>query len=419
MVDGSANHKHDRNPMTLAPFARPAERMGAIAPSPIRAIFDKAAALEAEGNTIYHFEIGRPDFDTPQVIKDATNASLARGDVHYGPNAGTLDLRSAISDFLAERRGTRYNPANEILVTIGANEAIMLAIMAYCGPGDEVIVMVPAWSHYQSCIRLAGATPVEIQLDASNNYAIDFDALTGAITPRTRMVILCTPNNPTGSVVPAGDIHRLASVLAETNALLVSDEIYADLVYGNAEHLSPATIDTLRERTLVVGGFAKAFAMDGWRLGWIAGPSELITPCLRVRQYTTVCPPTFLQAGAAAALRDARGEMESMRQAFDDRRSAGLALLTGIEGVSVSAPDGAFYLYVTYSPNLAEPAPQFALRLLDEQHVALVPGTAFDETGGEYSLRISYACALDDLAEGITRLVAALTSSTRLTGIPA
>ena len=395
---------------TTTRFGRFADRLRDIGPSPIRAIFDKAAALEAAGEKVYHFEIGRPDFDTPQVAKDAAAASLDRGEVHYGPNAGTIDLREAISGYLQERRGTIYDPGTEVLVTIGANEAVFLALMAFCGPGDEVIFPVPAWAHYESCIRLAGATPVPVRLDADNDYRLDIDAIAAAITPATRMVILCTPNNPTGGVATAEEIEKLANVLEPTDALLMSDEIYADLVYDEIRHQSPASVGNLRERTLVIGGFAKAFAMDGWRLGWLAGPKELITPALRVRQYTTVCAPTFLQPGAAAALRHAGPEAETMRIQFQERRKAGLKILTGIPGVTVSQPDGAFYFYLTYTPDTAEPAEQLALRLLDEQRVAVVPGTAFDPDGGTHSIRISYACHIDDLTEGLRRIVQTLTT---------
>ena len=395
---------------TTTRFGRFADRLRDIGPSPIRAIFDKAAALEAAGEKVYHFEIGRPDFDTPQVAKDAAAASLERGEVHYGPNAGTLDLREAISGYLQDRRGTSYDPGTEVLVTIGANEAVFLALMAFCGPGDEVIFPVPAWAHYESCIRLAGATPVPVRLDAANDYRLDIDAIAAAITPATRMVILCTPNNPTGGVATADEIEKLAGILEPTDALLMSDEIYADLVYDEIRHQSPAALGNLRERTLVIGGFAKAFAMDGWRLGWLAGPQELITGALRVRQYTTVCAPTFLQPGAAAALRHAGPDAEMMRTQFQERRKAGLKILHGVPGVSVSQPDGAFYFYLTYTPETAEPAEQLALRLLDEQRVAVVPGTAFDPDGGTHSIRVSYACHIDDLTEGLRRIVQTLTT---------
>lgn len=390
-------------------LGRPAERLSKIKPSPIRQIFDKAAALDAAGEKVFHFEIGRPDFDTPDVVKAATAASLDRGEVHYGPNAGTPELRAAIAEYLRSRRNTEYDPDTEVIVTIGANEAVFLALMAFCGPGDEVIVPVPAWAHYQSCVRLAGATPVPVPLNAADNFSLDLDAIAAAMTERTRMVIICTPNNPTGGVASHSEIEKLAQILEPTDALLMSDEIYADLVYEDIEHVSPAAIGNLRRRTLVIGGFAKAFAMDGWRLGWLAGPRELVTPALRVRQYTTVCPPTFLQPGAAAALREAGGDAEDMRREFEDRRRAGLKILSAVPGISVSKPDGAFYFYVTYPPALAEPAEELAMRLLETERVAVVPGTAFDPEGGTHAIRISYACHIDDLTEGLKRIARTLT----------
>ncbi|WP_190812825.1 pyridoxal phosphate-dependent aminotransferase [Saccharopolyspora pogona] len=388
-------------------FARPADRLAAIKPSPIRAIFDRAAKLEADGHKIYHFEIGRPDFDSPAVAKQATIDALESGKVHYAPNAGTADLRAAISEYLADKRHTQYQPNGEIIVTVGANEAVFLAIMAFCGPGDEVVVPVPAWAHYQSCIRLAGATPVEVPLDAANGYQLDLEALSAAISDRTRMVVLCTPNNPTGTVASKSDLDAIAEMLRPTDALLLSDEIYADLTY-DVDHASPASYEQLRPRTLSVGGFAKAFAMDGWRLGWLAGPAELIAPALRVRQYTTVCSTTFIQDGGAAALRSARDEAESMRQSFEARRNAALQVISGTDKLRVASPDGAFYLYLSYDPETAEPAEELAVRLLEEHHVAVVPGTAFDPHGGTHSFRVSYACPLEDLAEGLRRIIAAL-----------
>ncbi len=255
-----------------------APRLHEISPSPIRAIFDRAAELEASGRKIYHFEIGRPDFDTPEVIKEATIASLGRGEVHYSANSGTAELRAEIAKYLEDRRGTTYDPNGEVLVTVGANEAVFLSFMAYCGVGSEIIVLTPAWAHYEACVKLAGATPIMVPLDAANGYRFDAEALRSAVTERTRMVVICTPNNPTGGVLTAEDISEIEDVLEGTDILLLSDEIYADLVYGEVTHESPAARASLYPRTLVVGGFAKAFAMDGWRLGWLAGPRDLVTP---------------------------------------------------------------------------------------------------------------------------------------------
>lgn len=383
----------------------PAARLDHVRPSRIRAIFDRAAELERAGERIIHFEIGRPDFDTPQVAKDATAEALTDGLVHYGPNAGLAQLRESIAANLLGRYGLRYRATDEVLVTVGANEAVFLAIAAFCGPGDEVVIPVPSWPAYEACVRLAGATPVLLPLSAADGYRVDPDALAAVMTDRTRMVTLCSPHNPTGAVIEPGRAELIADVLRGTRTLLLSDEIYSELVYGDVEFVSPATVSDLYERTLVVGGFAKAYAMDGWRLGWLAGPADLVHPALRVRQFTTTCPPTFTQLGGAAALESAGAEREAMRREFESRRNTALQMLAMQDVFTTPRPDGAFYLYLSYPERLGS-ADDLALRLLEERHIALVPGTAFDIDGGGHALRLSYACDIADLREGIGRLVA-------------
>jgi len=395
--------------MTTPAYARTAERLRDVKPSPIRAVFDRAHELEAAGEKIVHFEIGRPDFDTPAGIKQATAAALDAGAVHYGPNAGTPELRKAIADYLADRDGVRYAPDGGIVVTIGANEAVFLSIMAYCGPGDEVIIPVPAWAHYAECTRLAGAVPVPLPLDPDNGYALDAEALAAACTPRTRMIIVCTPNNPTGTIADRATLERVAEVVSGTDALVLADEIYAELVYDGAGRVSPAALPALADRTLTVGGLAKSHAMDGWRLGWLAGPPDLVRPALRIRQFTTVCPTTFLQAGAVHALRDSADECAAMRAEFAERRRIALDLLAGQDVLRAAPAAGAFYLYLRY-PETYEPADKLVWRLLEEQHVAVVPGTAF-APADTHAFRVSYACDADDLRLGLTRIIDAFQES--------
>lgn len=390
-------------------LAQPAARLAEIKPSPIRAVFDRADELERSGERVIHLEIGRPDFDTPDVAKQRATQAIADGKVHYGPNAGQPELRAAISRYLARRHGLTYREADEVLVTVGANEAVFLAIMAFCGPGDEVVVPVPAWSAYVACVRLAGARPVVLPLRAEDGYQVDPDALAAVMTPRTRMVVLCTPHNPTGAVTGPRRLAAVADVVRGTRALVLSDEIYAELVYGEHRHTSPAAVAGLRHRTLVVGGFAKAYAMDGWRLGWLAGPPELVRPALRVRQFTTICPTTFAQLGGAAALDEGGAEREAMRREFGRRRDAALEVLSRQNVLSPGDPGGAFYMYLSYPERLG-PSDELSRRLLEERRVAVVPGTAFDADGGKHALRISYACGIDDLREGLNRLVAAVHS---------
>ena len=389
-----------------APYARPADRLCGITPSRIRAIFDRAAELEAHGSRVIHFEIGRPDFDTPQVVKEAAGAALAAGRVHYGPNAGVPELRAAIAAYLAVSDGTRYDPRSEVLVTIGASEAVFLAVMAFCGPGDEVIIPVPAWPAYEACVRLAGATPVFLPLDPAGGYVLDPSEVRRLLTSRTRMVVVCTPHNPTGAVIDATRLAELADVLRGTRTLVLADEIYRELVYDDTRHRSVASVADLGERTIAVGGFAKAYAMDGWRVGWLAGPRTLVAPALRVRQFSTTCAPTFVQDAAVTALRDTDVERAQMRRAFAARRAAALQSLDGQSLLRPAASAGAFYLYLSYPPRLG-PADEYAVRLLEDRRVAVVPGTAFDPTGGgEHRIRVSYATSLDDVREGMHRLIA-------------
>jgi aspartate/methionine/tyrosine aminotransferase len=384
-------------------LAEPAERLAHIVPSRIRVIFDRAAELEAEGAHVLHFEIGRSDFDTPRVVKHAAAVALEAGRVHYGPNAGTPELRDAIAEYLGGVSGLAYG-RDHVLVSIGASEAVFLAVMAFCDPGDEVIIPVPAWPAYEAAVQLVGATPVFLALEAEDGYRLDPERVRQALTPRTRLVIVCTPHNPTGAVLDAERLIGLADTLRGSRTLVLADEIYSELVYDGV-HVPVAAVSDLRERTLTVGGFAKAFAMDGWRLGWLAGPPALVAAALSVRQFTTTCPPTFLQDAAVVALRETAEERARMRDAFAERRAAALEILDGQSDFRVSGADGAFYLYLSY-PEVFGPASVVASRLLEEVRIAVVPGEAFDPTGaGEHSIRISYARSVDDVREGVTRLV--------------
>lgn len=385
------------------PMLEPAARLADVPPSSIRVIFDRAHELEAEGVRICHLEIGRPDFDTPAHVKEATIAALEAGAVHYASNWGIAELRDAISSKLARDSGLSYAPADEIVVTIGANEAVFMAMMAYLDPGDEVIIPTPAWPHYAQCVRLAGGRPVFLRLRVEDGWRIDPDALAAAITPRTRMVVLNTPGNPTGAVLDRARLEAIERVLHGSAVLALSDEIYEHLVYGGVRHVSPASIPGMRERTFVVSGFAKAYAMDGWRLGYLAGPRELVKWALRVHQYTTVCVPTFEQYGAAAALDGPQEERVRMVEEFGRRRTALLDLFAQQDVLRHSPAEGAFYFWVTY-PDSAPAAPELAMGVLEDQHVAVVPGNAFDETQ-QHSLRIAYSAPLEDVTEGVRRLV--------------
>jgi aminotransferase len=381
----------------------PAARLADVPASKIRVIFDRAHELEDQGVHIYHLEIGRPDFDTPALIKRAAVKALDAGAVHYTSNWGIPELRHAIAAKLSRENGLTYAAADEIVVTIGANEAVWIAMMAYVNPGDEVIIPTPAWPHYAQCVRLAGGVPIFLPLNEHDGWRIDPEALGRALTPRTRMVILCTPQNPTGAVLDQPRLEAIAAKLHGTSVIALSDEIYEHLVYDGVRHVSPASVPGMRERTLLVSGFAKAYAMDGWRLGYLAGPRDLVKWALRVHQYTTVCAPTFEQYGAAAALDGPQDDRDRMVAEFSRRRRALLDLLGTQDVLRYSPAEGAFYFWVTYPAN-APTASELAMGVLEEQHVAVVPGTAFDENQ-EHGLRIAYSAPLEDAIEGVRRLI--------------
>jgi aminotransferase len=398
-----ASQSRHEDEMPDVAFA-PARRLADVAPSGIRAIFDRAAELEQTGVHVCHMEIGRPDFDTPRHIKAAAVEALDRGAVHYASNWGVPALRGAIGRKLLRENGLTYSPDDEIIVTIGANEAILLAMMAFVDPGDEVVIPSPAWLHYAQCARLAGGVPVTVPLRAEEGYRLRPDDLAAALSPRTRIVVLNSPGNPTGAVLDEARLREIAIVLGRSGAIVLSDEIYEHMVYDGARHVSPAGLPGMPQRTVVVSGFAKAYAMDGWRLGYLAAPRELAKWALRVHQYTAVCAPTFEQYGAAAALDGPQETRDAMVAEFARRRSAALDVLRAQDVVRYAPAEGAFYLWVTY-PDAAPPADDLALGLLEDRHVATVSGTTFDPKA-THSLRLAYSCPSEDVVEGIRRLVA-------------
>jgi aminotransferase len=383
-------------------LGRPSARLSTIPASPIRRIFDRAHELEEGGAHVYHLEIGRPDFDTPDHIKRAAIDALDAGFVHYSSNWGIPRLRQAIAQKLARDNGLAYSPDDEIIVTVGANEAVLLAMLAFLDPGDEIIIPIPAWPHYAQCARLAGAVPVAVSLSPDDGYQVEPSQIAPLITRRTRMVVVCTPHNPTGAVVDRAHLKALARLLRPTPIIVLADEIYEYLVYDGAVHLSPGAVEDLRDRTLLVGGFAKAYAMDGWRLGYLAGPRDLMKWAIRVHQYTTVCATTFAQHGAVAAIDGPQDRRVAMIADFGARRAAVHAALDQQRVVTYVPTRGAFYVYVRYA-RAAPTADELALTLLEERHVAIVPGSAFGP-GQSHAFRLSYSCSIADAVEGTRRL---------------
>lgn len=379
-----------------------AERAASVPFSSIRQVFEKARRLEAEGARIARMEIGRPDFDTPLHIKEAAKRALDEGHVHYAPNRGIEPLREAIARKLERENGIAVDPATGVVVTVGCKEAIALTLLAYFEPGDEVIVPDPLWDTYEHGVRFVGATPISMPLDADDDFAPDLDRLGGLVTSRTKAIVLVSPSNPTGAVWSRDVLSGLASLAVKHDLLVIADEIYEKLVYGDVQHHSIATFPGMAERTITINGFSKAYAMDGWRIGYAAGPEQLIGPLVKVHQYTTNCVPTFLQHGAVAAYDGPQDAVEEMRLEFDRRRRMLVSRLKSMPGVEVAEPNGAFYVFPRFPARVGS-GMELAYRLLQEAHVAAVPGDVFGAAGAGH-VRLSYATSFDSIVAGMDRL---------------
>jgi aminotransferase len=383
-----------------------AQRLKEIPFSGIRRVFEKVSKLEQEGNRVINLSIGRPDFDTPIHIKTAAKEALDSGMVHYSSNYGLPELREAIADKLKRDNRLAYDPDCEIIVTVGANEAVLISMLACLNPGEEVLVPDPAWLHYFHCARLAGANPVSVPLRAEMEFKIDPDDLVRAITDKTRMLVITSPHNPTGSVLDKEILEKIADIADKYNLLILSDEIYDQIIYDGIEYTSFASIPEMRERTLTVNGFSKAYAMDGWRLGYVAAPKEIIGSLIRVHQYTTVCVSAFAQSGAVAAYKGSQQCVRDMVEEFDRRRKYLLTALESIEGISCVVPKGAFYAFPSVKA-IGKSSIEIADFLLNEAKVALIPGSEFGQYGEGY-LRISYSNSLDNIREAVERIEMAL-----------
>jgi aspartate/methionine/tyrosine aminotransferase len=385
---------------------RAAARMDAIPFSGIRRIFEEAAVLEAQGRDIVHLTVGRPDFDTPGHIKAAAQQALERGQVHYTSNYGLPELRRAIAAKLAADNGLCYDADREVLVTHGASQAIAIVLQGFTGPGDEVLVPSPAYLNYFHCATLAGATAVPVPLRQENDFQIDPEDVLDRITRKTRMLVLTTPHNPTGAVCPPEVLQELARIAVERDLLVLADEIYEKLIYDGLEHCSIAGFPDMKARTFTINGLAKAYSMTGWRIGYVAAPEEMIDVLVRIVQYTTVCPTSFAQVGAVAALEGPQEPVATMRAEFDRRRRLVAERLGSIPGIRSARLQGAFYAFPDVSA-FGGSDDDLADRLLREAGVAVVPGSAFGP-GGEGHIRISYATTYPRLALGLDRLAQAL-----------
>lgn len=367
-----------------------------IAPSGIRKFF----GLVSEMKDVTALTVGEPDFATPWRVREAAIEALERGETYYTANAGLPRLCTAISDYMSRRFGLNYKPKGEIFVTVGGSEAIDIAMRAVINPGDEVIVPLPAFVCYEPIAKMAGAKVVRINTKAENSFKLTPEELKAAITEKTKLLVLPYPNNPTGAILTREELLALAEVLSGTDILVLSDEIYAELTYGR-DHVSLANIEGMWERTILVSGFSKAYAMTGWRLGYLCAPSPLISQMLKLHQYAIMCAPTVSQIAAIEAMTNCDEEVEKMRAEYNRRR---VMIYEGLKNIGIDSfmPEGAFYIY----PNIGKfglSSEEFCERLLYEERCAIVPGTAFGECGEGFA-RISYAYSVKHISEALEKI---------------
>lgn len=367
-----------------------------LKPSGIRKFFD----LVGEMTDVTALTVGQPDFVTPWHIRDAGILSLERGKTYYTSNAGNLSLREEISKYLDRRFDLHYAPADEIVVTVGGSEAIDIAIRAIVEPGDEVIIPMPSFVCYEPIVRMAGGVPVIINTTFEDKFKLTAAQLKAAITDKTKLLVLPYPNNPTGAIMDADDLESIAQVLRGTNIAVLSDEIYAELTFGK-KHVSIATLAGMWERTILVSGFSKAYAMTGWRLGYLCAPAPLAKQMLKIHQYAIMCAPTTAQFAAEEALRNGDGDIAYMAEEYDRRRRYIYAGLTAL-GIECFEPEGAFYIY-PYIGKFGLSSEEFCQRLLLEQKCAIVPGTAFGACGEGFA-RISYAYSVKHITEALEKI---------------
>ncbi|MGM9653610.1 MAG: aminotransferase class I/II-fold pyridoxal phosphate-dependent enzyme [Eubacteriales bacterium] len=380
-------------------------RIREIKPSGIRKFFD----LVANRPDAISLTIGEPDFVTPWHIRVAGIESLEHGKTYYTSNSGLNELREEISAYLARRFDVHYDPKSQIIVTVGGSEAIDLTFRALLAPGDEVIIPLPAFVCYEPLTTLAGGVPVTIATQEKNGFRLTADELRAAITPRTKLLVLPYPNNPTGAIMTREALEAIAEVLRGTDILVLADEIYAELTYGR-RHCSCASVPGLAERTILASGFSKAFAMTGWRLGYLAAPTPIARQLLKIHQYAIMCAPTTAQFAAVEAMRNGDEDIERMRAEYNRRRRYLTAGLRAI-GLDCFEPEGAFYVFPNIS-GFSLSSEEFCARLLEEHNVAIVPGNAFGACGEGFA-RISYAYSVEHISRALDSMEAFVKSLRR------
>lgn len=370
------------------------EKINNIPYSGIRKFFDIASEME----NVISLGVGEPDFETPWTVRERAIYTLEKCRTVYTSNAGLLELREEISKYLKEKINVNYNCKNQVLVTVGASEGIDIALRAIINNGDEVLLPEPCFVSYKPCISMAGGVPVTIATKAENNFKVTPEDILNKITNKTKAIILSYPNNPTGAIMDKNDLEKISDILIENDIIVISDEIYSELTYGDNKHFSIASLDNMAERTIVLNGFSKAYAMTGWRLGYAAGPQEIIAAMTKIHQYIVMCAPTMSQYSGIEAIRNCSENVQKMREEYDARRRV---MIKGFRDMGLECFDalGAFYLFPCIK-NTGFTSDEFCEKLLMEQKVAVVPGTAFGECG-EGFIRCSYAYSISDINKAL------------------
>ena len=377
-----------RNPLS--------DKITEVKPSGIRKFFD----IVSEMKDAISLGVGEPDFDTPWHIRDEGIYALEKGRTFYTSNAGLKELREEISKYIAERQKVVYDPLKEIMVTVGGSEAIDMALRCMLNPGDEVIIPEPCYVSYVPCTKMADGVPVIINLKNENRFRLTAEELLEAITDKTKVLILAFPNNPTGAIMEKEDLEKIAKLVIEKDLYVISDEIYSELTF-TGKHVSIASLPGMRERTIMINGFSKAYAMTGWRLGYACGPELILKQMIKLHQFAIMCAPTTSQYAAVEALRNGEDDVNMMREAYNQRRRYLLHAFKEM-GLPCFEPGGAFYVFPCIK-EFGMTSEEFAIKFLEQEKVAVVPGTAFGDCG-EGFLRISYAYSLEDLKVAISRL---------------
>lgn len=372
------------------------QRAQEISPSPIRRFFDLAETME----NVISLGVGEPDFRTPWPIRATAISALERQAIIYGPNSGMMQLREEISHYMQRRFNLNYCPENELLVTVGGSEAVDLTFRTLINPGDEVLICEPSFVCYAPLVKMADGVPVSLPTKEENEFRLTPEELKAAITPKTKLLMMSYPNNPTGAIMSREDNEKIAEVLRGTNIFVLSDEIYCAMTYG-MKHSSIAELEGMQERTIVVNGFSKTFAMTGWRLGWMAAPAPIIAQARKIHQYAIMCAPMVSQKAAVEALRNCDAEVDHMIEEYDHRRRFLLERFREM-GLPCFEAQGAFYLFPCISSS-GMTSEEFCEKLLQEERVAVVPGSAFGESG-KNNIRISYAYSLKHLTEAANRM---------------